>query len=127
MKANVIVKLKHDTGTVKIKIFADSLEDAINTACNTYNAPKSAVIYAKVEPLTIYDIKRLSAEKAPYFFDRKTMKFFKQTLSDFSATRYGNDKFYISAPSWGGNRTARIFNPFTGELEHLESLNIVNA
>ena len=37
--------------------------------------------------MTIYDIKRMSKEKAPYFFDRKSMKFFGQTLKDFSVKK----------------------------------------
>jgi len=115
----IIVKLKSDTGTIKINVWANSLDAAKETVCNAQKAPLDAVIYAKVAPLTIHDIKRLSEEKAPYFFSRKTLKFFNQTVSSFKVTRKGNDKFYIYAPSFGGNKTERIFNPFTNELEHL--------
>jgi hypothetical protein len=41
-----IVKLKHDKGTIKIQVRAESLEDAENKVCQSENAPKSAVIYS---------------------------------------------------------------------------------
>lgn len=118
METKVIVKLKHDAGTVKITVWATSLHDAINKVCKSENAPVSSVIYAKVAPLSISDIKYLSKEKAPYFFARSTMRFFGQNMKDFSVTRYGNDKFYLSAPHPHG-KTERIFNPFTRELEFI--------
>jgi len=37
--------------------------------------------------MTIYDMKRLSAAKQPYFFDYKTMRFFHQTLRMFKVRR----------------------------------------
>lgn len=116
--SKVIVKIKHDNGTAKISVWANSLEDATTKVINSENAPKAAIIYAKVATPTIYDIKRLTEETAPHFFTRKTMKFFNQKLSDFSVTRYGNDKFLISAIRPHG-KTERIFNPFTNELEHI--------
>jgi len=116
--AKVILKLKHDKGTAKIPVWANSIDEAINKVINSENAPKSAIIYAKAETPTIYDIKRLTEDTAPHFFTRKTMRFFNQKLSDFSVTRYGNDKFLISAKRPYGS-TERIFNPFTNELEHI--------
>lgn len=118
MKAKVIVKLKHDNGTQKISVWATSIENAIETVLKAENAPKNSVIYAKVAPLTISDIKRLSAENAPYFFARSEMRFFKQKMSDFSVTRRGDSEFYIFAPRPFG-KTERIFNPFTGELKFI--------
>lgn len=118
MQAKVIVKLAHDNGTAKISVWANSIEEAIEQVCNAEKCPKRAVIYAKAAPVTIYDIKRLSESAAPYFFTRKTLQFFKQTMSSFSVTRWGNDKFKISAPMPYGH-TERIFNPFTGELERI--------
>lgn len=116
--SKVIVKLKHDTGTVKISVWANSIEEAINKVLQYENAPNSAVIYAKVTPHTIHDIKRETAESSPYFFSTQTLKFFKQKLSSFSVKRYGNDKFYIYA-NYPGGTTQRIYNPFTKELERL--------
>lgn len=114
--AAVIVKLKHDKGTVKIKTWAESIQQAITQVCKAENAPESAVIYAKVAPLTISDIKYLTSETAPHFFTRSTLKFFRQKMGDFSVTRHGDDKFYISAPHQHG-RTERIYNPFTRKLD----------
>lgn len=116
--SKVIVKVKHDNGTAKISIWANSLEDARNKVIASENAPKGAIIYAKAAIPTIYDVKRLTEETAPYFFTRKTMKFFNQKMTDFKVTRYGNDKFLISAARPHG-KTQRIFNPFTNELEHI--------
>lgn len=102
----VIVKLKHDTGKVKISVWANSIEEAINKVLQSENAPNSAVIYAKVTPHTIHDIKRNS-----WFFST-------QKLSSFSVKRYGNDKFYIYA-IYAGVTIQRIYNPFTKQLERL--------
>jgi len=118
MKAKVIVKLKHDNGTQKISVWATSIENAIETVLKAENAPKISVIYAKVAPLKINDIKRLSAENAPYFFARSTMRYFKQKMSDFSVTRKGDSEFYIFARSPFG-KTERVFNPFTGDLKFI--------
>lgn len=123
-QAKVIVKLKHDKGTVKISTWATSLQDAITKVCTAENCPETAVIYAKVSPLTISDIKYLSEATSPHFFTRSALRFFKQTIGSFSVTRWGNDKFYICAPfgaGMGGGKTERIFNPFTNELERLPS------
>ena len=76
--AKVILKLKHDKGTAKIPVWANSIDEAINKVINSENAPKSAIIYAKAETPTIYDIKRLTEDTAPHFFTRKTMRFFNQ-------------------------------------------------
>lgn len=117
-QAKIIVKVKHDNGTSKISTFAASIDEAIQNVIKSENCPQRAVIYAKVAPLTISDIKYLTQETAPYFFSRKTLQFFKQRVSDFKVTRQGNDKFYISAPRPYG-KTKRVFNPFTRELEHI--------
>lgn len=117
----IIVTLKHDKGRVKIKTWANSLEAAKSQVLAAENAPESSVISVKVAPVNISDIKYLTAENAPYFFDRKTMRFFGQTMRDFSVTRYGDDKFFISAPRPFGN-TERIFNPFTRELEFAKTI-----
>jgi hypothetical protein len=113
---NIIVTLKHDTGKVRIKVFANSIDEAINRVTNAENAPKSAVIKAVVEKPTIYDIKRLTEDTSPYFFSRRTLQFFQQRVSDFKVYRAKDNKFLISAPRHYG-MTERLFNPFTNELE----------
>ena len=66
---------------------------------------------------TIYEIKRLTKEKAPYFFSKETMKFFNQTLKDFKVETMEDGRFKISADSFGDNETIRFFNPKTNDLE----------
>jgi len=66
---------------------------------------------------TIYEIKRLTKEKAPYFFSKDTMKFFNQTLKDFKVESVKDGRFKISADSFGDNETIRFFNPITNDLE----------
>ena len=117
----IIVKIKHDSGTDKVTTWAQSIEQAIEQVCTAKGAPKDSVIYAKVAPLTISDIKAKTEQTAPYFFSRQSMRFFGQRMADFSVTRYGNDKFLISA-KYGGEiagKTERVFNPFTNELERI--------
>ena len=65
---------------------------------------------------TIYEIKRLTKEKAPYFFSKNTMKFFNQTLRDFKVQSLKNGRYKVSAKS-GSNITIRFFNPSTNDLE----------
>ena len=48
--------------------------------------------------MTIYDIKRLTQESQPYFFSRKTLKLFGQTLKDFKVTKINETQYRISAP-----------------------------
>lgn len=75
--------------------------------------------------MTIYEIKQRVAETEPYFFDRKTMKFFGQTLRDFSVRRLPDGRYRISAPIRFEGKiigtTARIFDPKTNELTHDEA------
>ena len=74
-----------------------------------------------MERLTIYDIKRLTTETAPHFFDKKTMQFFGQTLKDFKVYKQKDGKYLIIASSgtnWQEKHyTKRLFNPLTNELE----------
>ena len=118
MKAKVIVKLKHNNGTQKISVYASSIDNAIEIVLKSENAPKNSIIYAKVAPLRISDIKRLSTENAPNFFSRSQLRFFRQKMSDFSVTRKGDSEFYICAHRPFG-KTERVFNPFTGELKRI--------
>ena len=81
--------------------------------------------------MTIYEIKERTLETSPYFFTRKTLKFFGQTLKSFSVTKSGN-KYLISAPMidrFNGRimgHTERLFNPDTNELERCECTFIIN-
>jgi len=72
--------------------------------------------------LTIYEIKRRTEETNPYFFSRKTMKFFGQTLRDFRIRREADGRYRIEAPTYRGpdklNRpTVRYYNPSTNDLD----------
>ena len=71
--------------------------------------------------MTIYEIKELTKETAPYFFSKDTMKFFGQTLKDFRVKKHDDGRYKITAPS-GSNwehehTTVRFFNPENNELE----------
>jgi|6_EtaG_2_1085325.scaffolds.fasta_scaffold35230_1 hypothetical protein len=72
--------------------------------------------------MTIYDIKRLTAETDPYFFSRKAMRFAGQTLKSFKVRRYGK-KYIFRAPLYAPNcrriigETVKLFNPTTNKIE----------
>ena len=78
---------------------------------------------------TIYEIKRLTKETAPFFFTRDTMRYFNQRLKDFKVHPLEKGRFKITAPSKTvflnahgdptvhDNTTVRYFNPITNELE----------
>lgn len=120
----IIVKLKHDNGSTKIAVWANSIKDAISTACKAERCNNKSVIYARVALLTIHDIKQNVEEGGSYFFSRETLKFFGQTVGAFKVKRHGADKFYIYAP-YGKNcpagKTERVYNPFTNELEFVNN------
>jgi len=73
--------------------------------------------------MTIYEIKRLTADTSPYFFVPKTLKFFGQTMRSFSVRKQPDGRYYISAPMidrfTGRNigKTERYFNPTTNTLD----------
>ena len=71
--------------------------------------------------MTIYEIKRLTQDTAPYFFSRDTMRFFGQTLKDFRVKKQADGRYRVSASSgdnWDGDHaTVRFFNPENNELE----------
>jgi hypothetical protein len=48
--------------------------------------------------MTIYDIKRATAETSPYYFSRNTLKSFGQTLRMFSVTKQIDGRYKIAAP-----------------------------
>jgi hypothetical protein len=73
--------------------------------------------------MTIYEIKRLTAETSPYFFSTSTLKFFGQTMRSFSVRKQSDGRYLISAPmmDYTGKRvgeTKRFFNPQTNELDN---------
>lgn len=74
--------------------------------------------------MTIYEIKRRTAETAPYFFTAKTLKFFGQTLRSFRVHKQPDGRYLITAPMidrfTGRNmgQTKRYFNPENNTLEH---------
>jgi hypothetical protein len=65
--------------------------------------------------MTIYTIKQ-NVQNAPYFFTRKSMKFFGQTLKSFKVVKLDNGNFYIYAPSKFGGFTEKEFNPITNKF-----------
>ena len=69
--------------------------------------------------MTIYDIKRMSEDKAPYFFERKTLKFFNQTLKDFSVKKLNGAPMRDSRGFQMGV-TKRVFDIRTRELLNTE-------
>lgn len=79
--------------------------------------------------MTISKIKMLTQETSPHFFDRKTLKFFGQTMRDFKVYKQPDGKYLITAPTYRtdyrtgkrieGYPTERLFNPETNELERV--------
>ena len=80
--------------------------------------------------MDIYEIKRLTSKTEPYFFSRKTMKFFGQTLKDFKVKKQSDGRYLIKAPCYnikitylentyktGYHITKRYFNPVNNKLE----------
>ncbi len=73
--------------------------------------------------MTIYEIKERTQDTAPYFFTRKTLKFFGQTLKSFSVLNQVDGRTRISAPMIDRfndrvmGETVRYFNPENNELE----------
>lgn len=74
--------------------------------------------------MTIYEIKRRTADTSPYFFTSKTLKFFGQTMRSFSVRKQEDGRYLITAPMvdrFTGRlvgQTKRYFNPLTNELQH---------
>ena len=78
--------------------------------------------------MTIYEIKRLTAETSPYFFSKSTLQFFGQTMRSFKIKKQADGRYMISAPikTWCYTarqvivigETIRYFNPSTNELDY---------
>lgn len=72
---------------------------------------------------TIADIKRLTSETSPYYFTRKTLQFFGQTMRSFSVKKQDDGRVKISAPMRNREgkvigQSVRYFNPANNKLEH---------
>lgn len=76
--------------------------------------------------MTIYEIKYLTEDTSPYFFSRKTMKMFGQTMRSFRVKRQPDGRYRISAPMLDRftgrhmGETVRYFNPSNNRLEREE-------
>ena len=66
--------------------------------------------------MTISEIKKLTAETEPYYFSRKTMRWWGQKMSDFSVSKCEDGRYLIQDPSKYGE-SVRYFNPSNNELE----------
>ena len=81
-------------------------------------------IQINLKTMTIYDIKYKTRETEPYYFTRKTMRFFGQTLRDFRVKKMVDGRYRISAPVRSRfskqivSESVRYFNPVTCQLEH---------
>jgi hypothetical protein len=72
--------------------------------------------------MTIYEIKERTQKTAPYYFDKKTLQFFGQTMRSFKVSKQEDGRYKISAPMksyWDTpiGESVRFFNPLTNELE----------
>lgn len=73
--------------------------------------------------MNIYEIKDKTESTSPYFFNKKTMKFFGQTMRSFSIKKQEDGRYLISAPMRDRNtgktmgETIRYFNPINNKLE----------
>jgi hypothetical protein len=80
------------------------------------------VLTNTIKTMTIYQIKELTQETAPYYFDKKTLDFFGQTMRSFKVSKQEDGRYKISAPMksyWDTHigESVRFFNPLTNELE----------
>jgi len=80
---------------------------------------------------SIYEIKRQVEKTNPssHYFDRATLKFFGQSLTDFRVSKVDDYRFLIAAPSYWSDKlmgySQRIFNASTNNLEDVpENLQI---
>lgn len=81
---------------------------------------------ATTKRLTIYNIKTLTSETNPHYFDRATLRFFGQTMRMFRVQRQDDGRYRIAAPSYWKDdngrpkymgESIRYYNPVTNELE----------
>lgn len=72
--------------------------------------------------MTIYDIKYATQETAPFYFTRKTMRFFNQKMKDFKVYKQKDGRYLITAPMKNNQGkivgySERYFNPLNNKLE----------
>ncbi len=72
--------------------------------------------------MTISEIKRRTEDTQPYFFSRKTLQFFGQTMRSFRVIKLDDGLYCVTAPMLCQGRkvgdTVRYFDPATNELLH---------
>ena len=70
--------------------------------------------------LTIYDIKRMTSETESFFFTRKTLKWFGQTMKSFKVYKVDEENYFVVAPHYHRDmvvgRTEWNFNTATKKL-----------
>lgn len=66
--------------------------------------------------MTISQIKKLTAETEPYYFSRKTMRWWGQRMSDFKVSKCEDGRYLIQATSKHG-MCVKYFNPGNNKLE----------
>lgn len=69
--------------------------------------------------MNIYEIKRRTEQTAPFFFTRKTLQFFGQTMKSFTVKKLSTTKYKISAKRKYGGYTERIFDTESNTLSHV--------
>jgi hypothetical protein len=71
--------------------------------------------------MTIYEIKARTKETSPYFFSRRTLKFFGQTMKSFKVRKLNDHEYFIFAPSYSNGKiigyTKRIFDTRNNKLK----------
>jgi hypothetical protein len=72
--------------------------------------------------MKIQEIKQRTKDTSPYFFSRKTLKFFGQTLKDFKVKKMTDGRYRIkaicrNAPHTKPYYTVQYFNPENDRLE----------
>jgi len=74
--------------------------------------------------MTIYEIKRRSQAKKPYYFSKDTMKFFNQTLKDFWVSKIdGFKNIYMFGAKRPYGETIAYFDAITNDIgSNLETL-----
>jgi hypothetical protein len=74
-----------------------------------------------MEDMNIYDIKRATKETAPYYFSKKTLAHFGQTMKSFQVRKMESGRYIVEAPSYDREGkfmgySLRIFDPETNDL-----------
>ena len=65
---------------------------------------------------TLTEIMERTHAKSPYYFEPDTMKFFNQTLEDFTVTRSPTGRIFVHAPSvWHGRLMGYSFTEFVDD------------